>query len=165
MKNRLYYFLLLSFITLTHLSCKKTERKDCADLAPLYYELDQQCTTGLQFNSTIKDPALFVINSEDELKASLTVISAVDLVCKGAAEFWKTDFSKYTLIVGQKDVSGMVASMVNQQVVKNCSENSITYSATIKNGGYQALGRYVFAVRIAKQSSDVKFAADITLVD
>ncbi|RZL15415.1 MAG: hypothetical protein EOO89_13120 [Pedobacter sp.] len=165
MKKQLYFSLLISLLTLTYVSCKKIERKDCGDPARLYYELAQQCYTALPFNSTIKDPALIVINSKDELEASLIIIDTIDLVCKEAAEFWKTDFSKYTLIIGQKNVSGMVPSMVIQQVVKDCSKNSITYSATIKNGGYQALGRYVFAVRIAKQGSDVKFAADITLIN
>jgi hypothetical protein len=165
MKKQLYFFFLLSLLMLTYSSCKKTERKDCADLAPLYFELDQLCSTGISLNSTIKDPALIVINSEDELKAILTAINARDQACMETAEFLKTDFSKYTLILGQKNVSGMVASMVNQQVVKNCSKNSITYSATIKNGGYQTLGHFVFAVRIAKQSSDVTFAADIRLIN
>ncbi|MEJ7560062.1 MAG: hypothetical protein WKF66_17240 [Pedobacter sp.] len=164
MNKQYLYTSFLILAVLTTLSCKKKESKECNDLNPFYYQIDQTCT-GIGLGPTNEDPAIIVINSEEESKAILTVKDARGSSCFEIPEIIKTDFSKYTVIVGQKNVAGVVASMVSQSVIKNCKENSITYSATIKNGGYQALGRYIFAVRIAKQSSSVKYHFDIQLTN
>lgn len=161
MKSATYQsiFLLLFF---SLCSCTKTDKKQCPELNPQYFELNQVCLS-LSADANYDDK-LYVINSESELRARLLIkSSATDCVIND--EIFNTDFSKFTLVLGQKKVGGIVPTIVEQTIASNCSDNTVTYSATIKNGAYTAVGSYIFAVRIAKQSNSTKYNQDIKVIN
>ena len=154
--------LIIMVLFLTLSGCKKTDKKECPELNPFYFELNQVCLS-LSAETSYEDK-LYVINSESELRARLLVRgSATDCIIN--YEIFNTDFSKYTLVVGQKKVGGIVPAMVEQAIEKNCENNTITYSATIKNGGYTAIGSYIFAIRIIKQTNSAKYSEDIKVIN
>lgn len=149
MKSNQSILYLLGLIVLLSFGCDKTDVSSCRPLNYAPVSFTEACKPIL-VDGEIEDK-FFVINSLEELRA---VLSFSDESCEQNAGIYKTDFSKYTLIIGKKVVTGIEGTLESQSLTKDCTSNKVTYSANIKNGDAAAMGVYVFALITDKLPSN-----------
>lgn len=149
---------LLGLVILLSFGCDKTDVSSCGPLNYAPVNFTETCKPII-VDEKIEDK-FFVINSLEELRA---ILSFSDESCEQNAGIYKTDFSKYTLIIGKKVVTGIEGTLKSQSLTKDCTTNKVTYSANIKNGGYTAMGVYVFALITDKMPANAEVNFDINL--
>lgn len=161
MKKQLLYLSFLLLISL--ISCKKSGKKDCGNVIFTTVAFTADCRPVI-IDKTTTDMFL-VIHSLEELKSALHFENTTGTAqCGTDHSIFSTDFSRQTLIIIKKHVDGIDATLINQSLAKNCSDNSINYKAEIKNGGYTAMGNYIGAILIDKIADDTKVNFDVKVV-
>jgi hypothetical protein len=153
MKKKLFslcFLLVFSFI-----SCKKGNDQDCDNVTFTKISFATGCTPVIVDHTTTD--MLLVIRSIGELKASLSFENSIGIASCGIDHpIFKTDFSKSSIIIIKKQVQGIEPALIKQSLIRNCKDNSFTYNAEIKNGGYTAIGNYIGAIIIDKLPKNIK---------
>ncbi len=67
----------------------------------------------------------------------------------------------YTLLIGKKALGGVPGKLIKQDVSLSCDSTELTYNVEIQNGGYTAIGNFIFGVLIPKSNATVKFNVDV----
>jgi len=156
MKSKQAVLYLIVLIFLLSFGCDKTDTSSCGPLNFAPVNFTETCRPIIIDDKN--EDKFFVINSLEELRA---VLSFSEEGCEQNAGIFKTDFSKYTLIIGKKAVGWIEATLESQSLTKDCASNKITYSASIKNGDIATIGVYVFALITDKMPANTQANFDI----
>lgn len=158
MKSKQPILYLFGLIIVLSFGCDKADISSCGPLNFSPVVFSETCSPIIV--DTKNEDKFFVINSLQELQ---TILSFSDEKCEQNAGIYKTDFSKYTLIIGKKVASGVIPTLESQSLTKDCANNKVTYSANIKNGGFTAMGVYVFALITDKMPANTQVDFDVNL--
>jgi hypothetical protein len=89
---------------------------------------------------------ILVINSDTEFSNHVKLEQgSQDLAVK-----LKVDYEKYTLLIGRIAVTGIEAQLVEHNISYDCTNKAYIGNVKIKNGGYTALGYFLYAAIIPK---------------
>ena len=158
MKKNNFFLLLLTSVTLLASSCEKNSDISCGNINFNPINVQTICSIVVQ-NKQVEDKFL-VINSLEELNKNILLEDNVENSnCSDNSKLLNIDFTKYTLLIGKKTLEQTQGSLINQSVERDCNTNSYIYSINIKQGGYTALGNFIFGAIIEKIPTEttVKF--------
>lgn len=158
-----FSFLLIAFMALILLRCAESIPEDCQEeeVAFTSINIDPACRFRI-VDEKLEDRFL-VIESKTELeKAIAFVASDTNEPCKEVSKkLSEIDFKTQSLLIGKKLVQGIPATLISQQVNRDCVNHGVVYSAKVKNGNYTALGTYLFAVTVPKNHGNVRFEIEV----
>ncbi|HYK76772.1 MAG TPA: hypothetical protein VEV16_07335 [Daejeonella sp.] len=138
---------------LTAFSCKKSEI-NCSPVSLKTIDLSDPAYIPL-LGSRVEDRFL-VINSKSEF---------LELAEKPVKEEVNIDFKQYTLFVGKKRLTAINGTLMSQNVARDCDANKYIYHVQIKNGGYTALGNFVFGALIPKVQNSGRVDFNVEVID
>ena len=151
MKN-LILILSLTLFWMFSSSCEKSEN-DCQ--SPVEFQvIDFSKYPNIQCTGTTTNDKFFVINSTKDLNENILFNENNEGVA--------IDFTSHTLLIGNKSINGIPGNLVNQSLLSNCDSSILTYNVNIKNGGYTALGSFIFGILIPKTNAEVKLNIELT---
>ena len=118
---------------------------------------------AIVINKQLSDEFL-VINSQEELVQSVFFVGENPYLCDLLKDELTIDFTKQTLLIGKKIIPQIRGELVSENVLQTDGKD-YTYRIVVKNGGYTALGLFLFGVIIPKISNDTKVNLDLTIQD
>lgn len=163
MKTSCGRLLVTVLISIFLVGCKKDTTSVCETVEYIDLEIPQ-IYQPMVMEDKVEDRFL-IINSRAELEQSFSFRGhSQNIGCEEAeTRIEEIDFSSYTLLLGKKVVQGVVPSLKSQSLHKICGSNDLRYTLEVINGGYTALGVYVFAILINKLPGSSAVHFDITV--
>lgn len=101
-----------------------------------------------------------VINTQEELEQSVLIGVENLHLCELLKEELVIDFTKHTLLIGKTTISHINGELVSEEIFRY-DDKSYTYHIIIKNGGYTALGLFLFGAIIPKIPNSTKVTLEV----
>lgn len=142
------------------LSCNNINNENLKNVEFISLRQINDCP-AIVVNKQLSDEFL-VINSQEELKKSVLLGGENPNLCVLLEEDLSIDFSKQTLLIGKIKIPQIKGELISENVFQ--TDNKVyTYRVVVKNGGYTALGLFLFGVIIPKISNDTKVNLDVEI--
>jgi len=158
-----FFFLVIGFMALIQVRCGESIPADCLEeeVAFTAISIDPTCNFRI-VDDKLEDRFLHIESKTELEKAIAFVDSDANGPCKEVSKkLSEIDFKTQSLLIGKKLVQGIPATLISQQVNRDCANQGIVYSAKIKNGNYTAMGTYLFAVTVPKNHGNVRFEIEV----
>ncbi len=158
-----FLFLAIVFIALVQVRCGESIPEDCQEeeVAFTSISIDPTCRFSI-VDDKLEDRFLHIESKTELEKAIAFVDSDANGPCKEVSKkLSEIDFKTQSLLIGKKLVQGIPATLISQQVNRDCANQGIVYSAKVKNGNYTAMGTYLFAVTVPKNHGNVRFEIEV----
>lgn len=134
-------------------SCEEPE--DCGPIGFTSINFSNYSSVIIADNEV--EDRFLVINSKTEYDKHVFI----EKINAGDFNISTIDYSKYTLLIGKKKVNGVAGTLISESFEKDCSSNSFIYKAIVKNGGYTAVGNFIFGIIIPKNISEIAFHVEL----
>ena len=134
---------MLGACILTAFSCEKSDI-NCGRLEFIPIDFTNYSSITIVDNK-VEDKFL-VINSMEEFTEKIHFKHASSDTVNELA----IDFTKYTLLIGKKKLTGIAGTLVNQNVEKVCDSKKYMYKIVVQSGNYTAIGNFYYGVLISK---------------
>ncbi len=151
MKNSILLPSLLALFTLLSFSCEKISNK--CDSPVVFQAIDFSNYSEIQISNQKVEDKFFVINSQEDFDRNTSFAHN--------NEQMNINFDTYTLLIGKKALGGVPGKLIKQDVSLSCDSTELTYNVEIQNGGYTAIGNFIFGVLIPKSNATVKLNVDV----
>lgn len=158
-----FLFLAIVFMSLIQVRCAESIPEDCQEEEVEFTSINIDPTCRFRIVDEKLEDRFLVIESKTELEKAIAFVdSEANEPCKEVSKmFSEIDFKSQSLLIGKKLVQGIPATLISQQVNRDCANHGIVYSAKVKNGNYTAMGTYLFAVIVPKQHANVRFNIEV----
>ena len=118
-----------------------------------FRDLDLSEFPDLEVVDDKNEDLYLVINSKEEFD------ELIDLGTEQEAPF-DIDFQTETLLIGKVRLTGIHGQLVEQNL-QQCDDSIVQYDLTVMNGGYTAIGKFLFGIVTSKvNASQVSFNID-----
>ena len=158
-----FFFLAIVFIALVQVQCGDSIPADCQEEEVAFTSINIDPTCRFRIVDDKLEDRFLVIESKTELDKAIGFDDPDNKeLCKEVSKnFSEIDFKTHSLLLGKKLVQGIPATLIFQQVNRDCDNHGIVYSAKVKNGNYTAMGTYLFAVTVPKSHGNVRFDIEV----
>lgn len=158
-----FFFLVIAFMALMQVRCAESIPEDCQEEEVAFTSINIDPTCRFRIVDEKLEDRFLVIESKTDLEKVIAFVdSEANEPCKEVSKkFSEIDFKNQSLLIGKKLVQGIPATLISQQVNRDCPSHGIVYSAKIKNGSYTAMGTYLFAVIVPKKHGNVRFNIEV----
>lgn len=85
----------------------------------------------------------------------------IDRVDGSGFDISTIDYSKYTLLIGKKKINGVSGTLISQSFEKDCVSNRYEYKVLVKNGGYTAVGNFMYGIIVPKNTTEIDFHVEL----